>query len=461
MNTKDAFVIQGLAGTKTLKGTVNIKGAKNAALKAMAAAIIFDGPVTLENVPDTSDIQTLADILRKLGAKVERKKQEVDVHKGGPIESTREKGGGQTLTINATELDTSSINSTTVDADLAKSMRASVVLTGPMLGRYKKVSFPAPGGCVIGVRPIDLFLSGYEKMGAIVNEHDCIYDISADKGLLGTEISFKKISVGATETLMMAAVLANGKTVLKNCALEPEIGNVALWLNDSGAKISGIGTPTLTIEGTNGKLLSAKKSFVTIPDRITAGSFLILGALCAEELIINHCRPDHMEAIVRLLTDSGVKMKTGKDFIIVQGRTLDKPYKSVPNLRTHEYPGFPTDLQSPLVTFLTQTTGESIIFETIFEGRFKYVEELTKLGANIITMNSREIRVKGPTLLRQLSNDEELTAHDIRAGFAVVLAALVGKGKFIVNNVHLIDRGYEKLDEVLKNLGAEVKRVRR
>lgn len=435
MNTKDTFVIQGLAGSKTLKGTVTIKGAKNSALKAMAAAILFDGSVTLENVPDTSDIQTLTDILRKLGARVEN-------------------GGSTSITIDATK-----INSTVIDADLAKDMRASVVLTGPMLGRYKKVSFPAPGGCVIGARPIDLFLSGYEKMGATVNEHDCIYDISANKGLSGTEISFKKISVGATETLMMAAVLANGTTVLKNCAMEPEIGNVAEWLNDSGAKISGIGTSTITIEGTNGKLLSAKKSFVTIPDRITAGSFLILGALCAEELTIKNCRPDHMEAVTQLLIDSEVKMKIGKDSITVQGPTLDKPFKSVSNLRTHEYPGFPTDLQSPIVTFLTQCAGESIVHETIFEGRFKYVEELIKLGANIITMNPHEIMVKGPTPLRQLPPAEELTAHDIRAGFAVVLGALIGKGKFIVNNVHLIDRGYEKLDEVLKNLGADVERV--
>lgn len=463
MNTKETFVIQGLAGAKTLKGTVTIKGAKNAALKAMAAAILFDGQVTLENVPDNNDIQTLTDILRKLGARVEKTK-----HGGRSTENE----DGETLTINATEVDANSINSTVIDADLAKSMRASVVLTGPMLGRYKKVSFPAPGGCVIGARPIDLFLSGYEKIGATVNEHDCIYDISANKGLQGTEISFKKISVGATETLMMAAVLANGKTVLKNCAMEPEIGNVAEWLNDSGAKISGIGTPTLTIEGTNGKLLSAKKSFVTIPDRITAGSFLILGALCTEELTIKNCRPDHMEAIVQLLTDSGVKMKIGGDFITVYGEgndaansgqvvTKNSTYKSIPNLRTHEYPGFPTDLQSPLVTFLTQSTGESIILETIFEGRFKYVEELIKLGANIITMNPHEIMVKGPTIFHQLPDDEELTAHDIRAGFAVVLAALTGKGKFVINNVHLIDRGYEKLDEVLRNLGANVERVRR
>lgn len=449
MKVKDTFVIQGLAGSGTIKGTVNISGAKNSALKAMTAAILFDGPVVLENVPETSDIQTLADIMEKLGAKIEFTKKAKSAN--DDFDKT-----GQTLKIDAT-----CINSTIIDADLAKNMRASVVLTGPMLARYKKVSFPAPGGCVIGVRPIDLFLSGYEKMGAKVDEHDCTYDISTDKDLLGSEIIFSKISVGATETLMMAAVLAKGTTVLKNCALEPEIVNLAEWLNASGAKISGIGTPVMTIEGTDGKLLSMKENFVTIPDRITAGSFLILGALCAEELIIKNCRPDHMEAVTQLLIDSGVDLKIGKDFITVQGPTLNsnKSYKSFPILRTHEYPGFPTDLQAPMVTFLTQCLGETTVLETIFEGRFKYVDELIKLGANIKTISPLEIVVQGPTLLVQTDKAEHLTTHDIRAGFAVVLAALIGKGTFVINNIHLIDRGYESLEKVLKNIGADIERV--
>lgn len=438
MNIKEKFLIQGLAGEKKLRGTVRINGAKNAALKAMAAAILFDGPVRLENVPDTSDIDTLTGILKGLGAKVEA------------VEDT--------ASHSALMIDASGIDSTAINEELAKGMRASVVLTGPMLGRYKKVLFPAPGGCVIGARPIDLFLNGYEKMGAKVNEHDCVYDISAPQGLSGTEISFNKISVGATETLMMAAVLAKGTTVLKNCALEPEIGNVAEWLNASGVKISGVGTPTITIEGTDGKLLSAKKSFVTIPDRITAGSFLILGALCAKELTIENCIPKHVESLIDLLKNSGVNISTTSTAISITNNNKPNSSFKAFNVETREYPGFPTDLQAPLVTYLTQVSGKSDILEKIFEGRFKYVNDLGKMGADITSMNPHEISINGPTQLKQLSNGQELQAHDIRAGFAIVLAALVGKGQFTVNNVHLIDRGYEHLEVILKNLGADVER---
>ncbi len=245
MKTKESFIIEGLGGNRTLKGSVSINGAKNAALKAVAASVLFDAPVTLKNVPYTSDMETISIILEKLGAKI-----------------VSRENGSQTLVI-----DPSSISGTDIDLDLAKGMRASVVLTGPLLARFGKVTFPAPGGCVIGARPIDLFLSGYKKMGASVTEDSTLYTISASK-LNGTEIFFNKITVGGTETLMMAAVLAHGTTVLKNCALEPEIVNVAEWLNECGAHISGIGTPTLTIEGTNGKLLSPKVPYVAIPDRI-------------------------------------------------------------------------------------------------------------------------------------------------------------------------------------------------
>ena len=442
MNKSDTFVIQGLAGKKNLRGTVRINGAKNSTLKAMAAAILFDGPVTLENVPDNSDIQTLKVILEKLGAKVERDLE------------------AQKITI-----DSAGINSTDIDPELAKGMRGSVVLTGPMLGRFDTVNFPAPGGCVIGARPIDRFLSGYKKMGATVDEsEENFYKISAKDGLKAAEITFEKISVGATETLMMAAVLAKGKTVLKNCAREPEIGNVAEWLNACGAKIRGVGTSEIEIEGTGGKLLSselaAQKPFVTIPDRITAGSFLILGALCAEELKIEKCEPKHLGATIDILSSFNVKMDIGTDSIIVSARKTEAPIDSTAlKIRTLEYPGFPTDLQAPLAVFLTQMEGEFTLTETIFEGRFKYIEDLIRLGARITTVSLQEIMISGPVEFGELANGEELTAHDIRAGFAVVLAALLGRGESVIGNVHLIDRGYEKLEEVLSSLGASVKRV--
>ncbi|MDB5239025.1 MAG: UDP-N-acetylglucosamine 1-carboxyvinyltransferase, UDP-N-acetylglucosamine 1-carboxyvinyltransferase [Candidatus Parcubacteria bacterium] len=452
---KEAFIIEGLAGEKKLSGTVRIHGAKNAALKAIAASVLFAGPVRLENVPKTADIETLSKILRKLGAKVEWKK-----------------GGTGKDAVDLLEIDTTTMNSIEIDAELAGSMRASVVLTGPMLARFGKVTFPAPGGCVIGTRPIDLFLSGYEKMGAmaVLDEAACVHRIEAyknakgtgtGKGLLaGTEIFFNKVSVGGTETLMMAAVLAEGTTVLKNCAMEPEIVNVAEWLIACGAKITGVGTPVITIEGTGGELLKPTHFYTTIPDRIETGSFLILGALLARDLTIENCRPDHVESVVSLLTEAGVPIKIGASTITISGNTAaNSSFKTIADLRTHEYPGFPTDLQPVIVAYLTQVTGESKIFETIYEGRFKYVEDLKKLGASITIMNPREIEVKGPTPLRHLPGEGDLTAYDIRAGFAVVMAALSGSGTFKVINIHLIDRGYEKLEAQLSSLGAQIKRV--
>jgi UDP-N-acetylglucosamine 1-carboxyvinyltransferase len=255
-------------------------------------------------------------------------------------------------------------------------------------------------------------------------------------------------------------VLAKGTTVLKNCACEPEIVNVAEWLTDSGAEIVGAGTSTITITGRSGKLLSARKPFVTIPDRITTGSFLILGALCAKELTITQCRPDHVESVIALLKSAGADITVGADSIVVRNDSRPVQYSSVARIQTLEYPGFPTDLQSPMVVFLTQCTGQTTVVETIFEGRFKYVEDVLKLGAQITTVNPHEIVVKGPTPFKELPDGTELTAHDIRAGFAIVLAALIGKGKSVVNNVHLIDRGYEQLEEVLRKLGARVERVK-
>ncbi len=434
---KEAFVIEGLAGEKKLSGTVRIHGAKNAALKAMAAALLFDGTAELQNVPRNSDVETLSEILRKLGAKVEWK--------------------GDSLYI-----DSSKIISTDIDPELAGNMRASVVLTGPLLSRFGKLTFPAPGGCVIGARPIDLFLAGYEKMGAkaILDEEACLHRIAAEGMLRGADIFFNKVSVGGTETLMMAAVLASGTTILKNCAMEPEIGNVAEWLVSCGAKISGIGTPTLTIEGTGGKLLKPKHAYVTIPDRIETGSFLILGALCAKDLTIENCRPDHLEALITVLKDSGVPVTHKGSTIWITGNTLpNSSFKAIADLRTHEFPGLATDVQPVIVAYLTQVTGDSKIFETIYEGRFKYVDELKKLGADITVMNPREISIKGSTPLHRMPGDGDLIAHDIRAGFAIVMAALCGSGTFKVSNIHLIDRGYEKLERELSALGAQIQRV--
>ncbi len=453
--TKPSFRIRGLGDARTLRGTVRVNGAKNAALKAMAAAVLFDGPVTLQNIPETADIVTLTSILEKLGAQIKLKTQIYPALAGKSKVKTMSQG--QTI-----EIDPTGISSADIDKDLAGGMRASVVLTGPLLARYGKASFPAPGGCVIGARPIDLFLSAYEKLGATVDEGECVYDIRGSK-LVPTDIEFAKISVGATETLMMAAVLLDGTTTLRNCAREPEIVNVAEWLNACGADISGVGTSTITIRGTAGKLLSPKMPFVTIPDRIEAGSFLILAALCGQDITIEDCEPAHLEALVDLLKKSGVSMvissSGGRSSIRVTNDAASPRTFASFDIETREYPGFPTDLQAPIVTFLTQAEGRSRVVETIFEGRFKYIEDLIMLGADITAVSPQEVSVVGPRTLKESADSIELTAHDIRAGFAVVLAALCGEGRFVVNNAHLIDRGYECLEERLRDLGADVERV--
>jgi UDP-N-acetylglucosamine 1-carboxyvinyltransferase len=446
MSQTDSFVVKGLAGKKTLRGEVRIKGAKNAILKAMAASILFDEAVELQNVSDTADIESMSDLLVDLGAKVEKAIQQNRAgHKGG---------GKDSLLIDASKL-----SSTDLDADISQSMRSSIVATGPILARYGKVSFPSPGGCVIGARPVDLFIEAYKKMGAGVVEKDATFYITAPKGgLKGANIFFTVQTVTGTETLMMTAVLAKGITTLRNCAMEPEIQSVAEWLNDCGAKIEGAGTTTITIHG--GKLLKAKKPYEAIPDRIEAASFLFLGALCADDLLVSKCEPRHLESVINFLSSSGVLLEIGKDFIHIKGngKIKNSSFKSS-NIRTHEYPGFVTDLQPIAAVYSSQVSGESIIFETIFEGRFKYVDELVKLGANIKIMNPREVLITGPTSYKALPSGQELMAHDIRAGFAIVLAALCAEGNSVVKNVHLIDRGYESLEKTLSTLGADVRRV--
>jgi len=438
---KDYFKIQGLGGKKILRGEVQINGAKNAVLKAMAAAILFKDEVKILNAPYTEDVKKTVTLLETAGAKVEVSEDAVN--------------HSHVLKIN-----TATLHNTDIDPEIAKSMRASVVMTGPMLSRYGKVSLVQPGGCVIGARPIDQFIEGYKKMGATVEFKDDVSIITAPEGgLRGAEIIFHLQTVGGTETLMMAAVLAKGVTVLKNCAMEPEITSLAEYLTSCGAKIEGIGTTTLTITGVE-PLVSAGKPYVTIPDRIEAGSFLLLAALCGDDVKITTCEPKHLEVLISMLMDSGVPLQIGTDFIHVKnnGAVKNSELKTF-NVRTHEYPGFATDLQPQVSVFLTQASGESIIFETIFEGRFKYTEDLIKMGANITIMNPREIMVKGGAELKA-PEAEELRAHDIRAGFAVVMAALVASGESVINNIYYIDRGYERLEERLCALGAKVERVK-
>jgi UDP-N-acetylglucosamine 1-carboxyvinyltransferase len=451
--TKDKLIVEGLAGKKTLSGEISIKGAKNSALKAMAAAVLFADPITLKNVPDIEDIHKLSDLLVTSGAAVTFKK-------AANAKSTA------TLTI-----DPSGIKTTDLDSALAQSMRGSVMLTGPMLARYGKVTLPIPGGCVIGTRPIDLYVSAYEKMGAKVKLENDSYVFTAPKGLKGADIFFNLQTVGGTETLMMAAVLASGTTILRNCAMEPEIPALAEYLNECGADIRGAGTSTIEIVGSGmkGLLKSGGKAFVTIPDRIETAGFLILGALCADNLKITDCDPKHLEATIQLLQQSGVNVIVGKTTLEIRDNGKVKNSSLTPlTVKTHEYPGFPTDVQAPMVAFLTQLGGESTIFETIYEGRFKFIQNLELLGAPVTVMNPREILVKGAGSanvanvvgMKSLPLGEELDAFDIRAGFATIIAALLAKGTSVIKNAYFIDRGYEDIEGRLGAIGAEIRRLR-
>lgn len=432
-------------GGKKLRGEIAVRGAKNSALKIMAASLLFDGPVVAENVPQIEDVFRMKELLANLGAKI--------------------RVSGRKMRI-----DTGALRGSAFTKAIAERLRASIVLVGPLLARRGEASFPYPGGCVIGRRPIDIFLDGWRAMGARVKEAKGNgFELSASpprfawrgrggsalggkaKKLKGADFTFRVVSVTGTEALMMTAVLAEGKTVLRNSALEPEIHTLADFLNASGAKIKGAGTPTIEIVGTGGKLLKAKGVFRVIPDRIEAGSFLILGAALGKNIKVVGCEPNHMSALLTKLHDAGVVCEVGEDWVAVR-----HPKKlSATNIQTREYPGFPTDLQAPFAVLMTQAEGESVIFETIFENRFGYIEDLKRMGADIFFSDPHRILVKGPTSLR----GRDIESPDIRAGLAFVVASLLAGGQSTISNVYQIDRGYEKIDERLRKLGADIERV--
>lgn len=430
---KDSFIVTGLGGKKTLSGSIAVRGAKNAVLPAMASALLFKDTLTITNVPLIQDVDRMAELLTGLGVTVEKT-------------STRR----YQITV------TKAVN-TSFATGAAEQLRASIILTGPTLARFGSVSFPHPGGCVIGPRPIDLFLDGFKKMGAHVKITKNHYRITTkEKKLHGATIFFRVISVTATETFMMAATLAEGKTVLKNAALEPEIKHLADFLNSCGANIKGAGTATIEIEGT-GLLQAQGKKYTTLPDRIEAGSFLILGALSADDLLITDCNPEHVSMLIELLQFSGVPIEVEKSSIRIKnnGKKRNRDFKAL-NIRTHEYPGFATDLQAPMVVYLTQVTGQAVVFETIFEGRLQYTSDLVRMGADITMWDPQRVMITGPRTLRS----RELEGPDLRAGLAFVIAAIVAKGRSVINNVYYIDRGYESIEERLQNIGVSIERTK-
>jgi UDP-N-acetylglucosamine 1-carboxyvinyltransferase len=404
--SQNSFVVNGLGGKKVLRGEIAVRGAKNAILKAQAATILFEDEVPMHNIPAIEDVTNMQELLKGL------------------------QGGN-----------------TTLKDDIARRIRASIGLTGPVLARYGRVSFPHPGGDVIGPRPINLFLEGFEKMGATVSLDGDTYTVSGK--LHGAEISFNPISVMATETLMMAATLAEGTTTLRNAAREPEIEHLAQYLNTCGANIEGAGTSTITIVG-GGLLRANGNPYVTPPDRIETGTFVLLGALAAEKIKITNCNPAHIGALLEMLKNSGVAITIGADYIEVEGCTAPRSFDVV----TEEYPGFATDLQPPMVVYLTQAAGTSALTESIWKGRLAYTADLTRMGAKIELTDSQHARITGPTPLRAA----ELRSPDIRAGLAFLMAAAIAEGTSTIDNVYHIDRGYEHIEERLQKLGLNIKR---
>lgn len=424
--TMDSFVVEGLSGVPSLTGVVTIEGAKNAVLPVMAAALVVPGETRLSNVPAIADVRAMASLLEGLGAYTT-----FDAQAG-------------TLSVR-----TQDARGTVLEADTAKRLRASVLLTGASLARNGSVTFPHPGGCVLGSRPIDLFLSGFETLGCRVTEHGEATQVDAPNGISGGEIFFTVVSVTATETFMIMATAATAPVTLKNCAMEPEIVALTEYLIARGALIEGAGTPTIVIRPS--VLMPHDEPFRIIPDRIEAGSFLMLGALLGRQVRIQHCEPAHLDAPLATLRSMGVPLSIRPDEIEV---SRPERLRGV-SLKTHEYPGFPTDLQAPLAVVMTQAEGESSILETIFDGRLNYAQELVRMGASIEVVNPHKAIIKGPSRLKA----RDIDGPDIRAGLAFLLAAALADGTSRIGNAHLIDRGYERIEEKMSALGLSIKRV--
>jgi UDP-N-acetylglucosamine 1-carboxyvinyltransferase len=418
----DKLVIR---GGEPLLGTIRVSGAKNAALPCMAAALLTDEPVILENIPQVRDIETTRNLLAAMGAEVEL-------------------GYGRAQ--HRTTIHCKTLAAPEASYELVKTMRASTLVLGPLVARCGHARVSLPGGCAIGSRPIDLHIKGLESLGAKITQ-DHGYVEATTQRLKGAEIVFDKITVTGTEDLLMAATLAEGETILQNCAREPEVADLAALLNKMGAKIEGAGTPTIRVQGVT-KLHGARHRI--IPDRIEAGTFIIAAALTAGDLNITGCDPQHLGALMAKLAEVGVKTKQNSDSVRVMG---DNPL-AASDMVTEEYPGFPTDMQAQFMALATQAEGTSIITENIFENRFMHAQELTRMGANIKIEGRRAI-VRGRSPLSAAA----VLASDLRASASLVLAALVADGETIIDRVYHLDRGYENIEEKLRGVGAQIRRI--
>lgn len=411
-----------IEGGHLLKGVINISGAKNSAVALIPAAILCDEETTITNVPEISDVDSLEEILMCLNANVKRVN-------------------------NCVTIDSKCVENKVIPEELSIKLRASYYFMGALLGKFHKVEMYFPGGCSIGERPIDLHLKGFEKLGATICEEGNYIKIEA-KELIGNKIYLDIPSVGATINIMLAAVRAKGKTIIENAAQEPEIVNVATYLNNMGAKITGAGTSIIKIEGVN----TLKGCFhEVIPDRIEAGTYLIIAALLGNDLTINKIIPSHIESLISKLKEAGVKMEIGEDYITVKEVGN---YKAV-KVKTLVYPGFPTDLQQPLIPFLTQCNGLSKVTETIWENRFQNIPDTVRMGANIKVNENRTAIVRGKTKLIGC----EVNATDLRGGASMLICGLIAEGTTTIDNVKYILRGYDNIVEKLKEVGAKIELI--
>lgn len=411
-----------IEGGRPLLGSIRIHGAKNAALPILAGCLMASGTHRIKNVPNLLDIKVMLDILRSLGCKAELAEGEVRIN-------------------------TASAHSYHVPEVLMRQMRSSIFLMGPLLGRFGRVQVYQPGGCAIGDRKIDLHLRGLEALGATIEESADMIVCEAER-LIGTDIALDFPSVGATENIMMAATLAEGITTISNAAREPEIQDLQNYLNSMGAKISGAGSDTITIEGVSSL---TPCTYRIIPDRIVAGTFMVAAAATRGNVLLENVNPTHLTSVIHVLKRSGVQVSCTENTIHV---TCPGRPKSVERVVTSPYPSFPTDLQAQMMVLLSLTDGLSIMKETVFEGRFKHVDELVRMGADIrVDLNSAFIR----GIPRLYGTNVEAT--DLRAGAALVIAGLVATGTTVVENIHHIDRGYDRIEKMLTLLGANIERT--
>ncbi|MEN2985064.1 MAG: UDP-N-acetylglucosamine 1-carboxyvinyltransferase [Thermodesulfovibrionaceae bacterium] len=405
-----------------LKGEVTISGAKNAALPIIASTILASGIHTLKNIPKLKDVETMLKLLKILGA-----------------DAYIERG--------ICNIDTTKITNFEAPYELVKTMRASILVLGPLIAKFGKAKVSLPGGCAIGARPVNLHLQGLKKMGAKIELEEG-YIVAKAKQLKGTKIHLDIPTVTGTENLIMAATLAKGTTVIENAAKEPEVVDLANYLISMGAKIKGAGTSIIEIEGVSE--LNPSKEYEIIPDRIEAGTFIAVAGICGSEITIKKCKLEHLHAVVNKMKDAGVDFKETKEGLKVTG---PKKLRSV-DMKTMPYPGFPTDMQAQFMAMMTVAEGTSVIKETIFENRFMHVAELRRLGADI-TVEGNTATVRGVKKLK----GAPVMATDLRASACLVIAGLVAEGKTVIDRIYHLDRGYEDLDKKLIQLGAKIERV--